>query len=182
MNVRIGLMALLVSLSVTACENKTTTGENTHDHGPAITKAICVLTPTAGNRVRGQVTFTQTMDGVKIEGTFSNLTPGNHGFHVHEFGDISGQDGKSAGGHFNPQGHDHSLPDSAVRHVGDLGNLIADDAGNATYSRVDKVIKLTGAHSIIGRGMIVHAKPDDGGQPTGNAGPRAAMGVIGIAK
>ena len=65
------------------------------------------------------------------------------------------------------------------RHVGDLGNVVADDTGHAHYERVDAIIKLNGPNSIIGHAMIVHANPDDFiTQPTGNAGGRVACGII----
>jgi Cu-Zn family superoxide dismutase len=70
-----------------------------------------------------------------------------------------------------------------MRHAGDFGNLEADATGKAHYERVDTVIALEGADSIIGHAVIVHAKADDlKSQPTGNAGARVACGVIGVAK
>jgi Cu-Zn family superoxide dismutase len=143
---------------------------------------IAVLTPTEGNDVTGTVTFTQ--DGNKVTATakVNGLKPNSeHGFHIHEFGDISAPDGTSAGGHFNPGGHDHALPTTEVRHAGDFGNLEANADGVAEKSlTVDNITLVEGATAIIGRSLIVHADPDDGGQPTGNAGPRIAMGVIGV--
>lgn len=153
------------------------------DAGPAVTRAICVLHPTQGNEaVRGTVTFTQAEDGVLVEATVTGLKPGLHGFHVHEWGDLDCADGLCTGGHFNPTGEAHGGPDAAVRHAGDLGNLVADATGKATYRRLDARLSLRGPHSIVGRGMVVHAAPDDlTSQPTGNAGARLATGVIGIA-
>ena len=148
-----------------------------------LTKAICVLHPTEGNKVSGVVTFTKTDSGIKIVADLEGLPPGKHGFHVHEFGDCSSPDGTSAGGHFNPENQAHGAPDDAIRHVGDLGNVVAGNDGKAHYERVDTVISLGGKHSIIGRGIIVHAGEDDlKTQPTGNAGARVACGVIGIAR
>jgi Cu-Zn family superoxide dismutase len=120
--------------------------------------------------------------GIRVIAEVSGLTPGDHGFHVHQWGDASAPDGTSAGGHFNPHDTDHALPEADVRHVGDLGNLHAGADGRAVYDRIDTGLSLGGAHTIIGRGLIIHAKTDDGGQPTGNAGARVAIGVIGIAK
>ena len=74
-------------------------------------------------------------DGVEIVAELTGLQPGEHGFHVHEFGDCSMADGKCAGGHFNPTGMPHAGPDDAKRHVGDLGNIKADATGKATYKR-----------------------------------------------
>jgi Cu-Zn family superoxide dismutase len=149
-----------------------------------ITKAICVLAPTADSKVSGTVTFTQQTEGVLIEAHITGLKPNaKHGFHIHEFGDISKPDGTGAGGHFNPGGHEHGAPDVEKRHAGDLGNLEADASGHAMYKRVDKVVELNGVNCILGRGLIVHAGTDDlKTQPTGDAGARAAQGVIGVAK
>ncbi len=144
-------------------------------------RAVCVLVPTAGNSASGIVTFEETGNGVRVKATLTGLSPGKHGFHIHEFGNLSVPDGTGCGGHYNPAGNKHGLPPAPAgeRHAGDLGNIEADAFGRASYERVDKVITLSGEGSILGRGMIVHAQPDDGGQPTGNAGARVAMGVIG---
>jgi Cu-Zn family superoxide dismutase len=152
------------------------------DHAAGkITKAIAVVHPLGDSKVGGKVVFTQMKDGVEIAAEVSGLTPGEHGFHVHEFGDCSMADGKCAGGHFNPDGKPHGKPEAAERHVGDFGNLKAGADGKATYKRVDKMITFSGARSIIGRSVIVHDMPDDFSQPTGNAGGRIGCGVIGIA-
>jgi len=144
-----------------------------------ITKAICHLQPTQGNRVTGTVTFTRQNDVVRGEAMVHGLKPGNHGFHIHQFGDISAADGKSTGGHFNPDGHDHAGPMEGKRHVGDLGNLEADASGHAMYKRVDKYVQIHGQHSILSRGITIHAGTDDlKSQPTGAAGGRVACGVI----
>ena len=147
------------------------------------TKAIAVLHPTAGNTVTGLVTFTKSGQEIKVVADITGLTPGKHGFHVHEFGDCSSSDGNSAGGHFNPGHKDHGAPDASDRHAGDLGNVEADTSGKAHLEWSDKVMKLSGADSIIGRSVIVHEKEDDlKTQPTGNSGGRLACGVIGVAK
>jgi Cu-Zn family superoxide dismutase len=149
----------------------------------SFTKAVAVLHPTEGNEVRGIVWFTKEEGGVRVVAEIEGLTPGKHGFHLHAYGDCSSPDGKSAGGHFNPEGKNHGSPDDAERHVGDLGNLEADESGKARYDRVDSHLSLAGPNSIIGRGVIVHAQADDlTSQPTGAAGARMACGVIGIAK
>ena len=149
--------------------------------GPKTDQAVAVIHPTTGNSVSGTVTFTNESGRVRVVAHVTGLTPGDHGFHIHEFGDCSGGDGKTAGGHFNPTGVDHGGPDAAVRHVGDLGNITADARGHATMNRLDAVIKLQGDHSIVGRAVIVHAGADDfTTQPTGGAGARVACGVIGV--
>ena len=73
--------------------------------------------------------------------------------------------------------------DLHARHVGDLGNIVANDNGNATVEDVEfDSLKFHGPTSILGRGVVVHEKADDFGQPVGNAGGRIAVGVIGVAK
>jgi Cu-Zn family superoxide dismutase len=146
-------------------------------------KAVCVMTPTKGSQVSGVVTFTQKGDEIEITGEIVGLTPGKHGFHVHEFGDLNSPDGMATGGHFNPDKEKHGGPHDKMRHVGDLGNVEADASGKVTLKMTDKLIQLHGPHSIIGRGLIVHAKADDlKSQPAGDAGGRMAQGVIGVAK
>jgi Cu-Zn family superoxide dismutase len=147
-----------------------------------VVKAVAVLHPTMGNKVTGVVTFTKTPDGVKVVADVEGLTPGMHGFHVHQYGDCSAPNADSAGGHFNPEGMPHGGPMSPERHVGDLGNITADKDGKAHLELTDKLLSFEGRDSIIGRGLIVHAMADDlVSQPAGNAGPRVACGVIGIA-
>jgi len=143
-----------------------------------------VMMPTEGNTAHGTIHFKTTKKGVHITGTFTGLSANaHHAIHIHEFGDLTANDGTATGGHYNPEGHDHGLLDQEHRHAGDLGNLKTDADGNATIDL--HVSNITLAHMnnpIIGRGVIIHAKKDDGGQPTGNAGARIAQGVIGIAK
>ncbi|MEI6455610.1 MAG: superoxide dismutase family protein [bacterium] len=146
-------------------------------------KAICILYPTQGNKAFGTITFTRVDGGIKIVADLEGLSKGKHGFHIHDFGDCSSPDGSSAGGHFNPEGKSHGAPMEMTRHIGDLGNLDADESGVAHLEYLDKMLQLEGDHSIIGRSVIVHASEDDlKSQPTGNSGPRIACGVIGIAK
>jgi Cu-Zn family superoxide dismutase len=150
--------------------------------GSTVSRAICAVQPLDNSGVAGTVTFVQTPAGVEIRARLTGLKPGEHGFHIHEFGDCSAADGTCAGGHFNPTGMPHGGPDSAQRHAGDLGNIVADSQGKAEYRRLDKVIQLDGPHSIIGRSIVVHAGRDDlTSQPAGNAGGRIACGAIGIA-
>ena len=148
-----------------------------------IKQAIAVLSATQGNKVQGTVRFTEQGNSVKVVAHVEGLTPGQkHAIHVHEFGDCSSADGASAGSHYNPEKHEHGLPDKSQRHAGDLGNLEADTSGKAHLELTVNNISVAGNKSpILGRAVIVHAKPDDGGQPVGNAGARIACGVIGAA-
>src|SRR4026209_1030 len=150
----------------------------------ASSKAISVLYPTAGNKVSGTVTFTPVAGGVQVHAEMAGLTPGKHGFHIHEFGDCTAAESSSADAHFNPTYQPHAGPAAAARHEGDMGNVEADASGNAKLDYVDHQISLTNdAKSPIGRSVVVHAKPDDlKTQPSGDSGARIACGVIGWAK
>ncbi|WP_246112785.1 superoxide dismutase family protein [Allorhodopirellula solitaria] len=141
--------------------------------------AVCKLEPIGDSKVKGTIHFEQEGDKVTLTGEVSGLKPGKHGFHVHEKGDLSDKEtGKSAGGHFNPTGQKHGKPSDAERHVGDLGNVTANDDGVATLDITDTVISLNGEHSIIGKSLMIHEGEDVFTQPTGDAGGRVAFGLI----
>lgn len=145
--------------------------------------ADATLQPLMTSGVAGTVTFTEIEGGkLRVEAEVSGLTPGKHGFHVHELGDCSAPDGSSAGGHFNPTMVEHGEPGSGTHHPGDFGNLEADAEGRATLTLETDAITLgAGPTDILGRAVIVHELADDFGQPTGNAGGRLACGVIAAA-
>lgn len=142
--------------------------------------ATAQLEPTRGNTTAGTVTFRQHGDHVMVTAKVTGLKPNReHGFHVHEKGDCSSGDGMSTGGHFNPTGKPHG-PQSTDHHAGDLPALKADASGNANASfHLSGVTIGSGAADLVGRGLIVHADPDDyKTQPTGSSGARIACGVI----
>jgi superoxide dismutase, Cu-Zn family len=144
-----------------------------------VKKAVAALNPTKGSHAAGMVYFTDVEEGVQIVADVEGLSPGKHGFHIHEYGDCSSPDAASAGGHFNPTYKKHGGPDSAERHVGDLGNLVADERGVAHYDRIDSVISLNGSYSIVGKALVVHANADDfKTQPKGNSGGGVTCGII----
>src|SRR6266542_1542526 len=142
--------------------------------------ATATLAPMAGNTVSGTVTFAQKGDKVTVNAKISGLTPGGHGFHVHEKGDCSASYGMSAGGHFNPTGKPHGDPNVPDHHAGDMPMLQADPSGNATLNAELTVITIgSGATDIVGKSVIVHKDADDfKTQPTGNSGARVACGII----
>ncbi|KAL3518449.1 hypothetical protein ACH5RR_021038 [Cinchona calisaya] len=151
----------------------------------ATKKAVAVLKGTSS--VEGVATLNQEDDGpttvnVKITG----LTPGKHGFHLHEYGDTT-NGCMSTGAHFNPKGLTHGAPEDDVRHAGDLGNIVANGDGVAEATIVDDQILLSGPYSVVGRALVVHELEDDLGKgghelslTTGNAGGRLACGVVGL--
>jgi len=148
---------------------------------PEPLRATAQLQPTKGNKTFGEATFEQVGDKVRVVVFVQGLKPGQeHGLHIHEAGDCSSGDGMSTKGHFNPFGKPHGHPGGAERHAGDLPALKAGKEGRANVQIDLDVITVTpGPASVIGRGLIVHAAPDDyKTQPTGNAGARIACGVI----
>ncbi|KAI9884063.1 MAG: hypothetical protein M1823_004153 [Watsoniomyces obsoletus] len=151
-------------------------------------KAVAVVR--GDSNVRGTVTFEQASETspTKITYDITGYDPNaKRGMHIHQFGDNT-NGCTSAGPHFNPHAKTHGAPDDEERHVGDLGNISTDAQGNAQGTVEDRLIKLIGPESVLGRTIVLHAGTDDLGRggteeskKTGNAGPRPACGVIGIA-
>ena len=144
-------------------------------------RATAALQPTKGGKAFAEATFEEADGKVRVIVFAQGLKPNaEHGFHIHEAGDCSSGDGMSTKGHFNPYGKPHGDPKSPERHAGDLPALKAGKDGRAKIDVVVDVITVRpGAASIVGRGLIIHADPDDyKTQPTGNAGARIACGVI----
>jgi Cu-Zn family superoxide dismutase len=168
---RAGLAALAVAV-LAACQ---TAAENEP------LRATASLQPTKGNKTFGEATFEQVGDNrVRVVVFAQNLKPNaRHGFHIHEAGDCSSGDGMSAKGHFNPLGKPHGTP-GTQSHAGDLPMLQAAKNGRGKLDTVVEGVTLgPGPTSIVGRGLIIHADPDDfKTQPTGNSGARLACGVI----
>ncbi|KAH9943839.1 superoxide dismutase [Amylocystis lapponica] len=155
---------------------------------PIVTKAVVVLR--GDSAASGTVTFAQAAPtaAVAITGELAGLDPlALRGFHIHASGDLSGGCA-SAGPHFNPAGVTHGAPSASVRHAGDLGNVKSDGQGKVALDFEDSGFSLNGPLSVIGRAVVLHAGTDDLGKgdneeslKTGNAGGRAACGVIGLA-
>lgn len=151
-------------------------------------KAICVIHQN-NNNVSGNIKFIQFNNKVKIMYEINGLSDGKHGFHIHNYGDLT--DGcKSACAHFNPENKNHGGRNTEERHIGDLGNIISKNNLSKGFF-YDKYISLDYKHKycIIGRSIIIHEDEDDLGKgcneeskKTGNAGSRLACGVIGITK
>ncbi|PQO36616.1 superoxide dismutase family protein [Blastopirellula marina] len=172
------LSAMLLAIPglVIAQEAEHGHGEEAHDMP---TEAVAVLASTSDSDVKGVIYLTQKDGYVQLTGKVKNLEPGEHGFHIHQYGDLTKSDGTAAGGHYNPTGHEHGAP-GAHSHVGDLGNITADASGVAKIDTKAEGLKL---HMVLGRSLVIHAKADDlKSQPSGAAGPRVGVGVIGIAQ
>lgn len=143
-----------------------------------ITEAKAIISSN-DSQIEGIVKFLKTDEGVKVIADITGLKPGEHGFHIHEFGDCSGKNHDSVGAHYNPTHQKHGKPSEEETHVGDLGNLVADENGNAHYEELNTVINLQGRASILGRSIIIHADKDDYvSQPAGASGLKIACGVI----
>jgi superoxide dismutase, Cu-Zn family len=143
--------------------------------------AKATIEPKSGSTVTGTATFTEMASGgVKVEVKVEKAPPGTHGLHIHEKGDCSDPEAKSAGGHFNPTNMPHAGPHDAQRHAGDLGNIeVGADGTGKLEITTDMLTVKPGPNSVVGRAVVFHEKADDlKTQPTGNAGGRLGCGVI----
>ena len=133
----------------------------------------------------GQARITSTANGVKVSLKVSQLTPGEHGIHIHNVGKCDGPAFTTAGGHFNPTGAHHGVKNAQEPrpHAGDLENLKVGQNGkaNATFM-ISGVTLADGQNSLFhegGTALVIHAKADDlMSDPSGNSGDRIACGVI----
>jgi Cu-Zn family superoxide dismutase len=141
------------------------------------------LTSPASKTLSARVILTEVPDGLKVTADVSGLKPGSvHGFHVHENGKCEGPGFKSAGNHFDPAEHNHGSPASGAKHMGDLGNLVANEKGIAKTEVIIQSKEKNSLGAYIGKSVIIHANPDDlTTQPSGNSGDRIACGVIATA-
>ncbi|MBL8486292.1 MAG: superoxide dismutase family protein [Rhodocyclaceae bacterium] len=163
--IAVSLGTLLSSCATTQTANPTATAQ---------------LEGRSGTQVTGTVNFRQEGKLVHVEAQVRGLTPGEHGFHIHEAGDCSAPDAASAKGHFNPGNKPHGRHGDMSHHAGDMPNLVADASGNARLTATMAQLSVgTGNDGVIGRSVVVHADPDDyRSQPAGNSGKRVACGVI----
>lgn len=186
MNNKFGSMVTSVAASVLilGCASRgTSTGADATATKPSGSKgkamAVAVLSPAPNMQVKGKVTFQEETQGVRVTVDISGLTPGKHGFHIHQKGDCSAADFSSAGGHWNPTEAPHGAPDSGKHHYGDFGNIVANDKGVVRFEQVFSWLSFSGPNSFLDHAVIVHAKADDlMSQPSGDAGARVACGVI----
>jgi superoxide dismutase, Cu-Zn family len=197
------LSILMVLFTVAACSNKPDEERGTSAGGEAPTPAEAPSSTTPGSMAgpsatatlegapedtdfSGTVTFTQDGDSVRVLVDLAGVdTPGKHGFHIHETGECThGTDGKhftSAGGHFNPTGAEHACPPTEPRHAGDLGNVEVGANGAGRMEMTTTGVSLSGANSIVGKAVLLHAGEDDcKTQPTGDSGDRLACGVVAL--
>ena len=174
---------MVLTLALAGCGGQST--EETEPVSAGVEEGgtvVAELTPKSGSEVTGQAAFEMgAEDQVTLYLSLQNLPPGVHAAHIHEIGDCSADDGTSAGGHWNPLTHDHGKWNEAPFHLGDLGNVEADEFGNGSLTLTTSLWTMaTGMEDdIVGKAIIVHAGEDDfTSQPTGAAGGRIACGVI----
>ena len=142
--------------------------------------AIAQLQAKSGTQMGGVAEFSQEEGKVTLRLLVHGAPSGTHAVHLHEKGDCSDPEAKSAVAHWNPGGAKHGKWGDAC-HLGDIGNIDVDDHGEGVLLLTTDLWTIGGdpQADILGKSMIVHAQPDDfQTQPTGNAGGRIACGVI----
>lgn len=182
------LLGAGVLLSLTACKKESTESvvgepsdvdsiESVEPTTETEAKTLSLtLNAASDSNLSGTINLEDTGEEVKMVVNVAGITPGEHAIHIHETGDCSAPDASSAGGHWNPTSHEHGKFDSDAFHMGDIGNLTADEDGNASLEfSTDKwcIGCDDEAKNIVGKAIIIHEGVDDfTTQPTGNAGGR----------
>jgi len=143
--------------------------------------AAAELAAAPGSAAHGTVTMTFQSGGVHIVADLEGLTPGAHAFTILAASGCASPDSVPSPAHFNPTAQPHGDGDSGMRHLGDLGNLVADEGGRVHLDRLERSLTLEGPEAIVGHALAVHARPDQPTvQPDGDAGPVVACGVIAL--
>ncbi len=162
------LFLILVLTTITACEKTI--------------EANAIIEAKSDSDTSGSVNFSEINGIVTMTANISGLSAGNHAIHIHAIGDCSAADGTSAGGHWNPTNVDHGKWGQNPFHIGDIGNIVADEDGNGTITRETDLWCIgcdDETKNIVGKAIIIHAGPDDfTSQPAGAAGPRIGCGEI----
>jgi Cu-Zn family superoxide dismutase len=184
--------ALVASVLVAGCGKKEEEPvvQNSETATEAATPAIPASPPSASiaaaqlsgpGGATGVISFTAGADGVHVVARVEGAPAGVHGFHLHAGGSCEAPDFKSAGDHFNPANMPHGAPNVSQHHAGDFGNIevAADGTGHLDLVTADLSVSTGGANDVIGKAVILHGGKDDlTTQPSGNAGPRIACGVV----
>ncbi|MDN3677359.1 superoxide dismutase family protein [Flavobacterium paronense] len=165
---------IIAGLLIFSCKSTSTGGDSK--------KVAIQFESKSGSNVQGTAVFIEKNGVVNLEAKLTGLKPGVHAIHIHEKADCSATDAASAGGHWNPTFKKHGKWGDAEHHKGDIGNFTADVDGKATILfKTDEWCIGCGdtTKDILGKGLIVHDKPDDfTTQPSGNAGARVACSAI----
>ena len=172
---------LIVSLALVAACAKKGSNAGTGESAAMDRFGPFPIEAKSGSSLSGNVAMKEAEGGVEVTVNVEGAPPGMHGVHVHEIGDCSAEDAKSAGDHFNPLGHQHGLPKAEQKHLGDLGNMMVgeDGTGQLTVTATGANLNEADERSFRGRALIVHEKEDTGAQPSGDAGGRIGCAVLG---
>jgi Cu/Zn superoxide dismutase len=153
-----------------------------HASRPNVTRATVKFTNTslAPEAIGGYMVFEDLGESVGVEMRFFmwGISMGRpHEFHVHLKGDVTDPRGNAVEGHFIGACNNTCRPQGILQEVGKVGDDYEMRARDkVTRGRIiDRVIKLNGPDSIVGRSVIIH-----GDGP--NSGTHIAQGVIGIAR
>lgn len=202
MKMKTVLLSSLVAFFLFSCENgtdgaddskknkdqkvskKTSEKKSTEEKKPEkeSRKLTVVMDAKSDSKAEGRIKLKENEGKVIMNVEMEGLTPGEHAIHIHEKGDCSAADGTSAGGHWNPSDEKHGKWGEHAFHMGDIGNLVADEKGFVSYTFETEKWCLgceDTTKNILGKSFIIHAGADDfESQPSGNAGSRVACGVI----
>lgn len=164
-------------------ETEMTSDMETKEMEEEVKKVKVDLQAVSDSKLSGNVVFTEEDGEVSMTAIISGLSEGTHAIHIHEKGDCSAADGKSAGGHWNPTDEPHGEWGNAEGyHKGDIGNFEVDANGNGTVNfSTDEWCIGCGDEKkdLLGKAVIVHDGVDDyTSQPSGAAGTRVGCGVI----
>jgi superoxide dismutase, Cu-Zn family len=178
-----GALLLTAAVAVSACGRPGSSGsaESEGESRREAPRITAQLEPTRGNQASGAAIFLSESAGVTLQLSLQNAPPGVHAVHLHETGDCSAHDASSAGGHWNPTAAEHGRWGKPPFHLGDIGNVEVGQDGTGSLNLTSDLwtIGTAADNDILGKAVIVHAKPDDfETQPTGAAGDRIACGVI----
>lgn len=177
------LLLIGITLALTSCERMQS--QPGVPLTPATKQVIATIGPASESNVTGMAVFTQNGDQITLTIEIQNASPGIHAVHIHENGDCSAPDGKSAGGHWNPTDVAHGKWGVGEFHLGDIGNITVGEDGTGSIELTTDLWEIgTGSDiDVVGKGIIVHADADDFiSQPSGNAGARIGCGVIALAE
>jgi len=150
-------------------------------------RGICILRCSEGHE-HGLVLLNELTVGgpVHFYVFIENISPGAHGFHIHKSGDVSEGPNRLCA-HYNPFGKNHGGLNDFNAHVGDLGNVYANEFSQVETEFVAEYVRLRGPHSVFGRSIVVHEDEDDLGEggyedskTTGHSGKRIFWGIIGV--
>ena len=175
------LLLVVISVSLVSCAVMQKMGISSKPSK----QAMATIGSASGSNLSGIAVFTQNGDTITLVVEIENAAPGVHAVHIHEKGDCSAPDGTSAGGHWNPTNVAHGAWGVGEFHLGDIGNVTVSEDGTGRIALTTDLWEIgTGSDvDIVGRGIIVHADPDDfTSQPTGNAGARIGCGAIELAE